>query len=114
MADDLDTMNDNIERLGDSAIKLQSLSAQAMRDGDPTKAQELATQAMLMMGKKAELRAKRRDLEASSSDWRDMLDKLDDLDHKAERTKTHMQEAEDTVEAAKTVLSAVGKILTVL
>ena len=114
MADDLDTVNTHIERLGDSAINLQSLSAQAMRDGDPAKAQDLATQAMLLMGKKAELRARRRDLEATGEQWSNMLDKLDDLDQKAKRAKTHMHEVQDTVEAAKTVLGVVGKILTVL
>ena len=114
MADDLDTINTDIERLGTSAITLQTLSAQAMKDGDPAKAQELATQALLMMGKKAELRTKRRDLEASSPQWRAMLDQLDDLDQKAEDAKADMQKANDTVETAKTVLSVVGKIITAL
>ena len=114
MADELDTISNHIERLGDSAINLQTLSSQAMRDGDPAKAQDLATQAMLMMGKKAELRARRRDLEATGDQWRNMLDKLDDLDQKASEAKANMHKAEDTVEAAKTVLGVVGKILTVL
>jgi len=114
MADDLDTISKDIERLGGCANDLQALSAKAIQAGDAAKAQDLATQAVIMMGKKAELSAKRRSLETSNPEWRQLLDNLDDLEQKAQGAKADMQKTQDTVEAAKTVLGAVSKILTVL
>jgi len=114
MADNLDTITKNISRIGVQADKLQALSAQARAAGQEDKAQDLATQAVLLMAKKATLHMQRRKIVTSSPAWQQLMKHLDDLDQKAAATKADMEKAKDTVETAKTVIGALGKVLTVL
>jgi len=107
-------ISDTIDRLHAGAQKLQALSSKAEQGGHAEQAQDLTTQAVLMMAKKANLQAKQRDIETSSPEWQALGGHLDALEHNAEQTKADMQKAQDTVETAKTVISTVGKLLTAL
>jgi DNA repair exonuclease SbcCD ATPase subunit len=108
------SLNQQIDSLNQTVLNLQALADRVRADGDFANAQTLSSQAVALSGQLNQLRETRRDRAVQSDAWQALSAHLDALNAEAEDTNKHMQSAENNVETAKTVISLVSKLATMV
>lgn len=109
-----ETLNQQIDRLNQSVVNLQTLADRARAQGDFVHAMELSGQSVALGGEVSQLRQRQRGQLFQSATWRELNAHLDALNVEAQKTEGQMQNAESNVATAKTIIGLVGKLATAL
>jgi hypothetical protein len=106
-----ETVNQQIDRLNQSVLNLQTLADRARAQGDFVRALKLSNQSVALSGDINRLCEQQQVQAFESSTWQILSAKLDALNVEAQMTEGRMQDASNNVETAKTIIGLVGKLV---
>lgn len=111
---DTETLTQQINSLKQTVLNLQALADKARAKGDFAQALTLSGQSVTLADQLLTLSSERQDAVIGSDAWAELGAEMDKLNVEAKATQEEMQSVEANVETAKTLISLVGKLATVL
>jgi len=111
---DAETLTQQINSLKQTVLNLQALADKARSQEDFVRAQTLSSQSVTLANHLLTLSSERQDAVIGSDAWAELGAAMDKLNTEAKATQSDMQSADANVENAKTLISLVGKLVTVL